>query len=183
MTLNVTPIFRTNGVGLNLWEHNWGQIFQKNSFFFALYLNNPQLIGALYSISLLANESSSFLLVGRWQTSQAYSARYLFFAARCMLLLLRFSPPASFPSLLVKQTICWFNIYLSWPCLWRFGPMDLQRSNLGTSKKRNFVECCTWLCTIIVECELNLIIFLLRRKLRLDFTDWLNVEFTFKTLI
>ena len=27
MTINVTPIFRYNGVGLNLWEHNLGQIF------------------------------------------------------------------------------------------------------------------------------------------------------------
>ena len=81
------------------------------------------------------------------------------------------------PSMLIKKTICWFTIFLSWPCLWRFRRADLQRSNLGT-KKRNFVECCTWLCTITVE----LIIFWSRRELRLEFTDWVNVD-TFEPLI
>ena len=54
MTLNVTPIFMSNWVGLNLWERNLRQIFSKIIPYSCTLLNNPQLIGALCSISFIA---------------------------------------------------------------------------------------------------------------------------------
>lgn len=48
------PIFRSTEVGQALWEHNLGQIFQKEILIPTTYLNNSPLIGGLYSISLLA---------------------------------------------------------------------------------------------------------------------------------
>ena len=51
---HLTRISRSIGVGLNLLEHNLGQIFQKEFPISASYLNNSLLIGALCSISLLA---------------------------------------------------------------------------------------------------------------------------------
>ena len=54
MTLNVTPIFMFYWVGLNFWERNLRQIFSKIIPYSCTLLNNPQLIGALCSISFIA---------------------------------------------------------------------------------------------------------------------------------